>query len=241
MSEQQRPPLAASLSAGVPRRAQLVRLDPREVDPAWPAPGGDADDRPRLPGVARAGIVVLVLAVLIGGVWALGGFKARTDYRIVVQPGQMIESGPYEFTFTHATAQQVKGFDDELSWHVVAHGTVRLNGDESMSPRTGGGGMFLAKDPNTVETEVSDSAEIGPAGSSETASVLTPGLPPVPYRVEFSFSEYYEPADRIQFGVAKLEYGDAVILQTGEKAWNPTEHVFIYDNLPLKVLPPETD
>jgi hypothetical protein len=216
------------------------QLDEIDVDAGWQPPDDDdQDDRPGLSAVAKVAIVVLALAVVIGGVYALGGFKVRTDVRTIVAPGTKIVSGPYEFTFTEATAQKVKEYDDSIKWEVIVRGTGRTTGDVSISPSTGVSNMFIARDPNTVETADPETATIG-RGGFDGPSKFTPGLPAVPYQVEFAFSEFYKPSDKIRFAVFELEYSNQHILDTDEKSWNNTIDAFIYD-LPLTVLPEDLD
>lgn len=218
------------------------QLDDVEVDANWQPPQDDDHDDGRrgLPGLAKAAIVVLAVAVVIGGIWALGGFKPRTDERTVVQPGQLVKSGPYELAFTDATVQKIKDYDDSIKWTLIVKGTGRTTGDKSISPMTGGNGMFVAKDPLTVETPESDSATIGTGNGLESASDFTPGLAPVPYQVEFTFSERYEPSKDVQFGVSEVEYTNPLVLDNDEKTWNNGRDIFVY-RLPLTVLPPDLD
>ncbi|GAB3746029.1 hypothetical protein [Microlunatus parietis] len=228
MSEQQSPP-------GIPGppAVQAPRLDETPIASEWGPPEDEPDEQRRLPGPVRALIVVLVVAVLVGGVWALGGFKVRTDTDERVQPGQTIETGPYELAFSEATAQKHIDDDGTATWYVTVLGTARTTGDEALSPRNT---MFVAKDPETVEQPDAGDAEIGTGDTGTHPANLTPGLPPVPYRVMFMFSEHYRPTDKILFAVYRLEEGNALLLDTGEKSWNNTRYVFRYD-LPLTVLP----
>ncbi|WP_152365144.1 hypothetical protein [Microlunatus speluncae] len=232
MSEQQVQP------GGQQPQFRPPRLDDAEVGADW-APPQD-DERRGLPGPAKAAIVILAIVVVIGGIWALGGFKVRTDERTVVQPGQLVKSGPYEFTFNDATVQKIKDYDDSIKWTLIVRGTGRTTGDESMSPMTGGTGMFLAKDPLTVETPESDTDMIGTSNGLDSASDFTPGLPPVPYQVEFTFSERYEPSKDVQLAVSEIEYSNPTILDTGEKTWNNGRDTFVY-RLPVTVLPEDID
>ncbi len=218
------------------------QLDEIDVDAGWQPPADDqrVDRRGGLPGPAKAGIVLLALAVVVGGIWALGGFKVRTDVRHPVAPGTLVVSGPYEFTFTHATAQKKKEYDDSIKWIVIAEGTGRTTGDESISPMTGGSGMFAAADPNTVEAPDAESDIIGPGESYDGPSDFTPGIAPLRYRVEFNFSEHYKPDKFVKFAVFEIEYSNNHIIDTGEKTWHNTRDAFVYQ-LPITVLPPDVD
>lgn len=232
MSEQQSPP-------GIPGppAVHAPRLDATPVASDWGPPEPEPDEQRRLPGPVRALIVVLAVAVLVGGVWALGGFKVRTDTDERVQPGQTIESGPYEFAFSTATAQKFTDGDGEVSWQVVVLGTARTTGDEAISPSNT---MFVAKDPETVEQPDAGDSEAGTGDTGTHPAYLTPGLPPVPFRVEFPFSEHFKPSGRILFAVYRLEEGNALLLDTGEKAWKNTRYVYRYD-IPVTVLPEQKD
>ncbi|MFC7619730.1 hypothetical protein [Microlunatus sp. GCM10028923] len=232
MSEQQSPP-------GIPGPPafQAPRLDETPVATEWGPPEPEPEEQRRLPGPVRALLVVLVIALLFVGIWALGGFKVRTDTDERVQPGQAIESGPYEFVFSKATAQKTTDSDGKVSWEVVVLGTARTTGDEAISPSNT---MFAAKDPKTVEEPDAGDSEIGTGEVGNHPSNLTPGLPPVPYQVMFQFSEHYQPTDKILFAVHRLEEGNALLLDTGEKGWKNTRYVFRYD-LPITVLPEKKD
>lgn len=231
MSEQQS-------QAGIqgPPGFQPPRLDEAPVASEW-SPPEDPDEQRGLPGPVRGAIAVLAVVVLVAGIWALGGFKVRTDTDQHVQPGESIESGPYEFVFSKATAQKNTSSDGEVSWMVLVHGTARTTGDESIYPKNS---MFAAKDPETVEQPDAGDTEIGTEGTGTHASYLTPGLPLVPYRVQFEFSEHFKPTDRILFAAYRLQEGNALLLDTGEKSWNNTRYAYRYD-LPITVLPEKND
>ncbi len=218
------------------------QYDDADIDASWPPPrtAERSDGRRRLPRAGKIASVILAITLVIGGIWALGGFKVRTDGRTSIKAGQLIKSGPFEFTFTHATAQRVKQFDDSFRWTLIMEGTGRTIADESNTPETGGNGMFVAKDPLTVETTESDSAKIGNGASLTSAANFNPGLAPVLYQVEFTFSERYEPSKDVQFSVNRLEHGNNYILDTGQKTWHNGRDVFVY-RLPVTVLPPDLD
>lgn len=234
MSEQQ--PLPGGQPPAEPPRWQ----DEAGIDAAWSAPAAAerADDGPGLPTPVKAGIVILALALVIGGIWALGGFETRTNLQTPVAAGEQVTSGPFELAFTDATAQKVKNWDDEIIWKVRARGVGRTTGDESISPDMN---MFAARDPNTVESAEASRGTIGASeGSLDEAANFTPGLESVPYQVEVEFSKFYEPGDTIKFGVFVVEYKNAMLLDTGEKTWRPTPYVSVY-NLPLEILPEDLD
>lgn len=218
------------------------QLDQAEVDAGWQPPVVDDRVEPRrgVPGGVKGLLVVLALVLVIVGIWALGGFKVRTDVRTPVAAGTLVKTGPYEFTFDDATVQQKKDYDDSIHWELIVRGSGRTTGDESISPSWGSNGMFIAKDPNTVERPTLESDTIGVGESFSGASDFTPGLAPVPYQLKFTFSEHFKPSDHVQFAVFELEFSNNHILDTDEKTWNNTRDAFVYE-LPVTVLPPDLD
>ncbi len=220
-------------------------MDDRTPDPAWwpppaspagPAagpPDDEAGPRRRRPHPVLIGVVVLALMLAL--IWALGGFKARTDLRIPAEPGQLIATGPYEFTFTRATAQRIKRFGTDVVVAVRVIGTGRTTGDEAITPSTLNP-MFIARDEATREFQEADGQRFGPGGGFDYGDSFTPGLPPVEFTVTFEFSENYRPGRTIVFAVSELEYTDTSLLGTGEKVWNNADRTFVMQ-LPVTQLP----
>ena len=205
--------------------------DSDAVDPAWAAPSASLSGRRRSPRFV-AGIIVLALVLAVGLVWALGGFADRTDILLPRDPGTQVSSGPYDFVFTKATAQQKKGFDGTVYWEVFVLGTVANTSTTAMFPPYGD--MFVAKDPGSGEVHSPEIAKIGD-GTYIEHSTVTPGLPPVAYRVEFHYGATYRPGPTLAFVAFQLEYTDED--RTGDdKTWNDANRAYRF-SLPVEVLP----
>ena len=181
------------------------------------------------------GAVVVVLALT----WGLGGFERRTDLLQATTAGTQVTTGPYEFTFTEATAQKKKDFDDSVYWTVTAVGTGRTTGDESIAPDTGESGTFVSKDVASGEVALPSGVRYGDSGSFTDGASFTPGLPPVPIRVDFKYTGRYVPGASLRFLVFQLEFTDASLIGGQEKTWNSTNHAYDY-TLPVRVLPDAT-
>ncbi|GAA2093964.1 hypothetical protein GCM10009841_04070 [Microlunatus panaciterrae] len=216
--------------------------DPSWVDPAWAPP----DDRDR-PGdelhrsvSVVVGVSVLVLSLVVGLLWGFGAFGRRTDLLKDRAPGTVLETGPFELTFSEATAQRKKDFDDTYYWEVIMVGTGRTTADESIAPEySGSSGMFVARDPNSSQTQDPESIKIGTGESFTGASTFTPGLPPTRFQVTFKFSADYRPARTIRFGVFILEFGNRTLTGQGEKGWKNSKYAY-HLHLPVTVLPEES-
>lgn len=159
----------------------------------------------------------------------------RKDLRIPTAPGQVIVTGPYEFTFTKATAQRVERFGSEVIVDVRVIGMGRTTGDAAIAPSTLNP-MFVARDEASLEIQEANGQRFGPGGSLENGDTFTPGLPPVEFTATFEFSEKYRPGKTLVFAVAQLEFTDRSLLGTGEKTWNNGDR-FFFVNLPLTTLP----
>jgi len=211
------------------------------VDPSWTPPTGAPADPVRAgrrSWFISSAVVLGVVAVLVA-VWALGGFERRTDLLQVTAPGTMITTGPYEFTFTQVTAQRKKDFDDAVYWQLSAVGTGRTTGDITIAPSYDDTGTFVSKDTRSGETAVPSGVRYGAGESFTDGSQFTPGLPPIPIRVEFKYQETYVPDDVLRFVVFELEFTDNSLFGGQDKTWNKTNHGFDY-HLPVRVLPDAT-
>jgi hypothetical protein len=180
--------------------------------------------------------MLVALALLVATVWAFGGFRKRTDILRPVPPGQPFTSGPYEFSFSGATVQQIKKSDGSLSWKVKVLGQGRTTGKEAMSLThvESENGIFVLKDPSTGQIVVPDGEQFG-IDDSFNRHNFTPGLPPIAYTLSFTLDGRYQPGRFLQFAALDLVYGSHY-LTTEEKAWhNGTYATKIL--LPVRLLP----
>lgn len=184
-------------------------------------------------------VMLVVLALLVGGFWGFGGFEKRTDIQRPVAPGQRFITGPYELSFTEATVQRAK--DPATGgpvWKVTVLGEGRTTAKESTSPEIVGTGnaMFALKDPGTGQVAVPTSSRLGADDSFDRLN-FTPGLPSIPYAVVFNLDRNYRPGPVLRFGVIDLVYGTH-LLTSDEKVWHNGFYLNVIP-LPVRVLPPE--
>lgn len=211
-------------------------LDEGEVSPEWAPPAGDPVRRPRVPGSLVYGGVVLALLLVVAVVWGAGGFDRRTDLLRPVEPGALISTGPFEFTFTEATAQANSGVVP--TWEIVVIGQARTTGDETIAPKySGNDSMFAIRDLATNTT--ADPKSVGIGGQNElgisSRRFLAPGLPPTAYRLTFDVPATYQPGPTIRLGVMDLVY-EARYLTSDEEGWFNGTYGSRLD-LPVRVLP----
>ncbi len=185
------------------------------------------------------GSLVVALAVLVGLTWVAGGFDQRTDLRTVVPPGTEISTGPYAFTFTAASVQKKKTFDDSVVWEVVVQGTGRTTGDQAIAPSTLDWFASL-REPASGSVVEPESQRFGAADSSGS-SFFTPGLAPIPYRLVFQLPAALERPTAVQLAVWDLELRDRSLLRTGELSWARAEAFHRVDGLPVTQLADDLD
>ena len=227
-------PAMSTRPVGVP--VAPVWADDGPLDPGWPAP--DAAPPRVVPAGLVAVAVLVVLALVAGLVWRLGGFERRTDVFVESPPGSTVTAGPYELRFTHATAQQRTDFRNEVTWRVIVIGEGRTTGTTTMAPSDfGSANMFAAKDRPGGETQVPQGQTFR-AGSFTDGAAFTPGLPLQPFRVQFDFSSHYQPGATLIFVAFDQEFRDSSLLGNQEPSWvnADTAHLF---HLPVQVLPPQ--
>ena len=205
------------------------------------APAGDPVHRPRVSGSIVYGGLVLALVLVIAVLWGAGGFGRRTDLLRPVEPGAMISTGPFELTFTEATAEQVIDSKGTVTrWRIVVIGQARTTGDETLAPKYfGNDSMFAIRDPGTDTAADPKSATVGEPdelGLSARSS-LAPGLPPMEYRLTFELPPAYQPGPAIRLGVMDLVY-EARYLTSDEEGWFNGTYGSRVD-LPVRVLPPK--
>lgn len=215
-------------------------LDEGETSPAWAAPVGDPSRRSRWRAPLVYGGLVLTPALVVGLLYVTGGFGRRTDLLTAVKPGAVISTGPFELSFTDATAQARVEKDGAISrWDVVAIGRARNTGNIAMAPSTfGSDSVIVLRDPADQTTAIPYGVDIGdePGGRSDRRE-LTPGLPATGYRLTFRLPGDYRPGSTVRLGVADLVY-EAKYLTTDEKAWDNGLYGYRID-LPVRVLPPQ--
>ena len=160
--------------------------------------------------------VAAVVVVVVGVVALLGGFKQRTDLLTPVAPGSVIATGPFEVTFDKATVEHLTSSDE---YRVVATGTARTTGTTSIDPATGDLGFLFAKSTATSEVQSSASVRLGSTDPLASLTTLTPGLPPVPWAVTFTFAK--DPGDTLFVAVFGQQYTTPYIFGD-EKGWQTT-------------------
>jgi hypothetical protein len=216
-------------------------LDEGEVNPEWAPPAGDPVRRPPVSGPLVYGGVMLALLLLLAVVWGAGGFNQRTDLLRPIEPGMLISTGRFEFTFTEATAQQQRDLDGNITtWEIVVIGQARTTGDETIAPTYfGDGGMFALRDLTSGTIVSAKSAMIGEVNARgfSPRQHLVPGLPPTGYRLIFELPVSYQPGPTIRFGLIDQVY-ETRYLVTEEEGWGNGTYGYRLD-LPLRVLPPE--
>lgn len=187
------------------------------------------------------GPIVVALAVLVGLVWISGGFEQRTDIQTKVTPGTTVSTGPYVFTFDNATVQKKKGYDDQLTWEVVVHGSGRVTGNEALAPSTLSW-FAVAQEPVSRQVVEPESQNFGPADRSYSGgSFFTPGLAPIPYRLTFQYPIAIEQPKTVDLAVWVLEQRDTSLLQTGELTWARSNSYYRYGAFPMKRLADDLD
>lgn len=222
--------------------ASGVWLDEGAVSPGWAPPGGDPARPPRVRRVLAYAGVPLALALVVAAVALAGGFERRTDRLAPAAPGALVVTGPYELSFTEATVRPREDSDGRRTeWELTVLGRARLTGEEAMSPTVyGSDSMFALKDPGSGRTYTPAGADLGddPAGFTvRDREELTPGLPPIGYRVSFDLPPDFRPPPTVRLAVDELVY-ESTYLVSDEKAWDGTGFGWVLD-LPVRVLPAE--
>jgi hypothetical protein len=178
------------------------------------------------------GSLALGLVLLLTVVWALGGFEHRGDRIVPVTVGTTLEVGPYELTFTSATAQRVTAADN---YEVVVQGTGRTTKDETIAPTTGDSGFIVAKNPANSEIQTVESFHYGD-GTDVTlrAKSFTPGLEPIRFTATFDYTQPVR--DSLLLVVFDQDFFDNNIFSDDEPTWNRVDTGYSM-KLPVQVLP----
>lgn len=213
--------------------------DAAPVDPSWAEPQ-DPDTRSAT-GVRRRlltiGIPVLAVVVLIGAVFAFGGFTERDDTITYLKLGTTFTNGAYEFSFSSATVQSAPGYAKyKRIQKVMVTGTMRNNSDKSVAPDDG---WFLARGVHDPQVQTADNAVTGKTGQFNGPDKVTPGLPPVRLTVEFDFPPTFTDTELL-FGMRQLTYGTHSYLSgnsAGAPYWDAGGNNTYQLHVPMKRLP----
>lgn len=146
--------------------------------------------------------VVVALALFAGVLWAAGGFRERTDERIMVEPGVVFETGPFQFSFHTARIWEVKyGDEPREDWKIRVYGFGRTTGDQSRSPSS----RHMAI--GVMGSGVAEDASVSAVGQlRDYGAELQPGMAMMPVELEADLPADFEPGDTIDLAVAKLEF-----------------------------------
>lgn len=220
-----------------PPTRPIPRLTAVTVTEAATADAQEADERARAEALLRlrrgrlaTAIVAGTLVVLVGVVALLGGFRPRTDQLTRVAVGSVITTGPYEVTLDKATVHRTT---ETHTWEVDATGTARTTGATAIDPGTGSSGFVYAKDAAGGPVQPSQAITLGETDAVPHLENLTPGLPPVPWSVSFTFPQ--DPGGTVVLAVYEQEYTTPYIF-SDELGWRPTRSASVL-TLPLEKAP----
>lgn len=181
-------------SAPTPPRPQ-VWLDTDPLRSSWRAPRRGHPWR----WIALGLVLVLVAAASV--IALVGGFAQRTDDRIVVEPGTVVEVGPYQLELTRATARATI---DPVSkkireWEIRVIGTGRTTADVSGNPFSswmalGRGGTGIA--------EAAFVYQVG--GVAEVGAQFQPGMPMTTMVLGADFPADFEPDGKLNVIISRV-------------------------------------
>lgn len=167
--------------------------------------------------------VLVAAAVVFGGLWVSGGLDERSDDVIAVQPGEVFETGPFQFVFTDAEIWETRyGDGPREGWRIRIHGLARTTAEKSdqlLSRWTAIG---------VDGSGVAENASVSLVGQLRAyGAELQPGMPMVPIELQADLPADFEPADFIDLRIARLQSenrstsGDpeAEILMAGRQAY----------------------
>lgn len=219
-------------------RLPPIRLDREPLDRGWRPPRRDD-----LPWTAAQKflVVVAVLLLVIGGIWAGGGFAQRTDRVKAYTAGQVVDGGPMTFTFDRVEIRfqgknkySQKDFD---KWVLTAYGTATSKQQE---PVLFGGDPGLVILANGKRFE--GSVRFG-AGSALGANIhLEPALRNQPILLRAEIPGDWRPPGLVQVGLWQQTYGqqrDNQNMADTSKSWGPSQTALMFW-CPVTIVPPET-
>lgn len=188
-------PTADPTSFPTPPRPQ-VWLDRDPLRPSWRAPRRGHRWRWVALGIA----VVLLVAVV--AVAAAGGFDRRTDDRIVVPAGTVVETGPYQVEFSSAVATRVvdPATDKVRRWQIRVYGTGRTTADRSGSPSSTWWAIGRSG------TGIGESATVRQVGGlAEIGADFQPGMPMTTLVLGADFPAEFVPDGELNVIVSKAK------------------------------------
>lgn len=215
-----------------------IQLDPLPLDPAWPVP--------RRPGVGGGVIVLIVgaiLILLIGTIWAAGGFERRQDRIRAYAPGATVDVGSFTFTMERAEVRLQPEGDykhDGPHWEIRAYGTATNTAGEPILLFQSGvvgltdGWVYHGRDMAAM-TRTPDGTLV-----TTKSMKLEPGIPNLPIRVSADLPGEWEPTGHVFVGVREQCYAAHQIDQGfTNKFWRDAPHGESRGFwVPVTVLPP---
>lgn len=175
--------------------------------------------------------MLVVLGVVIG----LGGFRERRDILHTVPIGATISTGAFDYTFTRATVQQQKDLDTPI-YKVLVYGTAQNTTDIGRGPSTD---QFVGRDNTDKEVEEPQVTKIGTSSDFTVGTVLNPGLPPVPFRIDFEFKQSWRPTGTFRIAAANMTE-QKYFLNEAQPNWQNDASTIYQVYVPMQTLAPAT-
>lgn len=199
-----------------------VWFDTQPLESDWPGPT-------RRPRWVIPVAVVAAVALVMGLVWAVGGFGERRGSFPLLAAGTTYETGQLRVTLEYAEASVSIGGDE---YSIVAYGTcTNVSDTPTVSTNDRAFAGLVLGDSATPDAEL---VTYGRSGTNATTE-LNPDLRPHSCAVSFSFPITTRLTDYFIVGIWDLEWGDHTITQSGEESW-ATGTTGVRVLLPLRVL-----
>ncbi|MDO5498384.1 MAG: hypothetical protein Q4F67_01735 [Propionibacteriaceae bacterium] len=214
-----------------------IRIDPERLDPGWRGP-----QPPRASGSTILLAVLAVAVLVLGTIWAGGGFAERTDQVQAYPLGEEVDVGSFTITFTHVEVsfQEAEEIGTKPErWSIRAHGTAtNTTGAPLVLYKPGYVGLANGFTISGYDLYPQLRTETGEWKNTRGLS-LEAGLPDVPVILSGELPGAWEPTGHIFVGVRLQSYAAHEINQglTSERWSNAPAGVAGFW-APVRILPP---
>jgi hypothetical protein len=166
--------------------------------------------------------IIAVLILLLGTIWAGGGFERRRDLVQAYPPGTTLDAGSFTLRIDRVEArfQPDPGFGhDEPYWELHAHGTATNTTEEGLALYRIGvlalpdGWVYRGQDFNPM-MRTSDGKLV-----TNQNGQLAAGMADVPVRIRSELPAEWEPTGHVYVGVQQQAYAAHRIDQGFTDKW----------------------
>lgn len=172
-----------------------------------------------------------VALLIIGLLWISGGFRQLPIKVQSYKPGEVFSIGPATVAVTDGVIARGKDLQGKEHWKIIVRGRITNTTDKMLLKRIEDV-AFVMQDGRIVHPK-----PMGPSTwrlNNRTEALVPPAIENIPFTLEVTYPDYWQPVDRTFAGFWLQEYRvHDTSYGTNEPTWKATHHTIVGAWVPL--------